>query len=227
MLDFIYNFGSGFCHQIPERSFFFSGLQMPLCSRCSGIYFAFVATIITLYLINRKAQKTRYPSGVSLAVLGVFVGVMAIDGLSSYLGFRDTNNWIRLITGSCFGVALASFSYPLVNSTLLARQSEEPLFSRKDKSLYLLMILPYPIALLYLGLGSVSGYIPLFLTVDLILSTFSYVVLVLVAMHPRFYQKVARLQDAFVPLLISIGIAAALLALLVIGQNLLRASLVL
>ncbi|MEO7133716.1 MAG: DUF2085 domain-containing protein, partial [Vicinamibacterales bacterium] len=30
--------GSVICHQLPERSFFWAGQQLPVCARCTGLY---------------------------------------------------------------------------------------------------------------------------------------------------------------------------------------------
>lgn len=35
------------CHQMPERSFFISGYQFPVCARCTGVIIsAIIATIV-------------------------------------------------------------------------------------------------------------------------------------------------------------------------------------
>ena len=34
----IYSAGAVICHQIPERSFFWQGHQLPVCARCTGLY---------------------------------------------------------------------------------------------------------------------------------------------------------------------------------------------
>lgn len=34
----LYGLGSLICHQIPERSFYLAGFQLPVCARCLGIY---------------------------------------------------------------------------------------------------------------------------------------------------------------------------------------------
>ena len=37
-LAFVYAAGSIICHQLPERSFFVDGRQLPVCARCTGLY---------------------------------------------------------------------------------------------------------------------------------------------------------------------------------------------
>jgi uncharacterized membrane protein len=38
VLEFIYAAGSVICHQLPDRSFFLDGRQLPVCARCAGLY---------------------------------------------------------------------------------------------------------------------------------------------------------------------------------------------
>lgn len=37
-VEFAYAIGSVICHQIPDRSFFLDGRQLPVCARCTGLY---------------------------------------------------------------------------------------------------------------------------------------------------------------------------------------------
>ena len=49
----VYGIGSLICHQLPERSYHLWAAQMPVCARCTGIYFGAVlgadrrATVVT------------------------------------------------------------------------------------------------------------------------------------------------------------------------------------
>jgi uncharacterized membrane protein len=37
-VEFLYAVGSVICHQLPDRSFFIDGRQLPVCARCTGLY---------------------------------------------------------------------------------------------------------------------------------------------------------------------------------------------
>jgi uncharacterized membrane protein len=41
----VYEFFSRICHQDPARSWHLSGTQLPVCIRCTSIYFAFTASL--------------------------------------------------------------------------------------------------------------------------------------------------------------------------------------
>ena len=44
-LSSVYAIFSRICHQDPDRSWFLSGRQLPVCIRCASIYFAFTASL--------------------------------------------------------------------------------------------------------------------------------------------------------------------------------------
>ena len=53
-----YAVGSVICHQLPERSFHLWTAQMPVCARCTGIYFgAAIAAVATAF---RTAEAVRH-----------------------------------------------------------------------------------------------------------------------------------------------------------------------
>ena len=87
MLEAVFHWvGFGLCHQLPERSLFSGGYQLPVCARDTGIYAGFLLSMIVIALLERG----RRPSELSrtwLLVLGsIFLGTMVVDGVSSYAG---------------------------------------------------------------------------------------------------------------------------------------------
>ena len=54
---FVYLAGSVLCHQLPARSFFLWGVQMPVCARCTGIYAgAAVAALVAIGARRLRAE---------------------------------------------------------------------------------------------------------------------------------------------------------------------------
>jgi uncharacterized membrane protein len=96
LYDNIFNLFSGICHQIPERSFFIFGYQMPLCARCTGI---FLGSILFLMLFKRSSKKN----------LVFFLLLILPMGLNiffeKYLGWESYNIW-RFITGLLYAYAI-------------------------------------------------------------------------------------------------------------------------
>lgn len=89
------------CHQLPERSFFVKGRQMPLCARCTGILAGLVVFPV-------------YVAHVGWIVAAVLVAAFAIDSATQLLGLRSSNNALRFITGMGFPVAVLGLLFGIV-----------------------------------------------------------------------------------------------------------------
>lgn len=98
----LWNIGYSLCHQIPDRSFQIGGLQLPVCARDTGTYIGFMA-VLFLFVGLQRYRSSKLPDKAIIAVAFIGMVFYAFDGLSSYLGFRDTTNEIRLLSGLAFG----------------------------------------------------------------------------------------------------------------------------
>lgn len=83
------------CHAVPERSFFIGKYQLPICSRCTGIFLGILISAILMNYVN-------IPIWLSL----LFVSPLVADGFLQLLNIRTSNNLMRLFTGLLFGLAL-------------------------------------------------------------------------------------------------------------------------
>ena len=116
-LDILSFLGGGLCHQRLERTFSIGNLNMPVCSRCTGIYLGIILSILTLTLIERKI-KGEFPSlKVVLISVGVFL-MMGVDVVLSTVGLIESNNIIRLITGFMTGWFMVLLLFPLANNAM-------------------------------------------------------------------------------------------------------------
>lgn len=97
------NFFSKSCHQIPERSFFIKGYQMPICSRCLGVYISSLFAII--YFFKRK---THYFSSFIMSF------IMFFDWFIQFLNIKKSTNLRRLITG-----LIGGFGFTILNLKFL------------------------------------------------------------------------------------------------------------
>ncbi|MFC2145698.1 DUF2085 domain-containing protein, partial [Actinomycetota bacterium] len=98
LIDILHFLGGGLCHQEVDRTFSVGMLNMPVCSRDTGIYLGIFISLITIILIERR-RKGEVPSlKIILITVGVFL-IMGLDVVLSFLGIIDSNNIIRLITG--------------------------------------------------------------------------------------------------------------------------------
>jgi uncharacterized membrane protein len=122
--------GAGVCHRIVERSFVVAGVQLPLCARCTGVFIAFLTTVVVCFLRGRRRPADLPPPGVTVALF-MFLVIVGVDGLNSYLALfpalphlYEPSNTLRLLTGSLEGVALASFLQPILHMTLWQKPQE-------------------------------------------------------------------------------------------------------
>jgi len=164
--------GYAVCHRIADRSFLLHGTPLPLCARCTGMYMGVMIGLGTL-IAGRRGRAARLPPLRVLALLGVFVLLLAADGINSYLhlfpgftGLYEPQNWLRLITGSLTGVGMIGLLLPTFNSTVWATpQDAPPLKSLAELGDLLIVIgladtlvlLNSPAALLIFGLLSAAG----------------------------------------------------------------------
>lgn len=89
------------CHRMPDRTFNIRGYYFPVCSRCTGFYigaFSYFAYVYFYYV-----QYT-----VSLTLFAFLLIIPTLyDGFTQFLGFRESNNTLRLFTGLMGGLSLA------------------------------------------------------------------------------------------------------------------------
>ncbi|MFO7792786.1 MAG: DUF2085 domain-containing protein [Candidatus Saliniplasma sp.] len=127
----IYTFSDFNCHQKYYRSFSINGNQMPVCARDVGIFSGLslgflVMTMIVpeteykdilLKFIPVKSNIVEFKKNLLLILLGaLFVLPMALDGGIQLVTSYESNNIMRLITGSIFGVGFSIFISALLLS---------------------------------------------------------------------------------------------------------------
>lgn len=197
--------GYGLCHQLAERSYFAGGYQLPVCARDTGIYIGFVAGLVALWLLHRHERPSQPPRWPVLALMGLFIAAMAVDGLTSYSGLRETSNTLRLLTGLLTGWSLAAITIPMLNAQLWSDPSSGRLLGTWQRvvawlggliGVYLLAahVLPH------------AGVLYPILVSAAILVTFISVNLVLVCLVSRFEGKALRLRDAWPQMLIALAL---------------------
>ncbi len=114
--------GYAVCHRIEARSFHIGERAMPLCARCSGMYLGALLGLVYQWRLGRRAKL---PPKSIMVVLGLFFVAFGIDGTNSYLHFfrnvptlYDTTNFLRLLTGTGMGLALALVFLPVYHQSV-------------------------------------------------------------------------------------------------------------
>lgn len=129
-METIWFFLSGVCHQIPERTFHYGGQPLPLCARCMGTFLGAAIGLLALWAIGH-GRRSRLPAPWVFGLLGVPVGIWAIDGLNSFASLAlgraplyPPSNTLRLATGLGLGIALAGVLYPVYHYALWHERGE-------------------------------------------------------------------------------------------------------
>jgi uncharacterized membrane protein len=110
----IYKGFSVVCHQAPERSFYFHGRPMGVCSRCASIYAGFVIGLL-LYPFLRDLREDRFPP--RWILIGAAVPTL-IDFAGGVLGLFANTFLSRALTGVLFGAVAAFYVTPGLVSAL-------------------------------------------------------------------------------------------------------------
>lgn len=88
------------CHRIPERTFSYRGHYFPVCARCTGFYLG-----LAVFLIYSCFFEITYT--LNLFIISVILLIpTSVDGFSQYLGYRESNNILRVTTGFIGGIGL-------------------------------------------------------------------------------------------------------------------------
>ncbi|MEO8480973.1 MAG: DUF2085 domain-containing protein [Acidobacteriota bacterium] len=90
------------CHQRPDRSFFTSGVQWPVCGRCAGLYIAAPLGVIAAFVLRRAWRDDRVRVWLALAALPTAVSWAA----EHLLGMPQTNA-VRAALALPLGAAVA------------------------------------------------------------------------------------------------------------------------
>jgi uncharacterized membrane protein len=188
--------GYGLCHQLPERSFFGGAYQVPVCARDTGIYLGFVVSLWLVAVASRGTKPSELPPWPVLALAAAFVGVMALDGITSYANLRTTTNDVRLVTGLLAGWALPALVVPMLNGQLWRVPGRRrALDNSRDVWLWLAGI-PVTFAVARWLLPLTGILFPVLVSVAIIV-TFVTVNLVIVTIAPPLERKAERLRDAW------------------------------
>lgn len=96
------------CHQLPERSFFIAGQKFAVCSRCTGLYLGFVATLL-LYPLLKSLRRTDLPSRKWLFAAAI---PLLIDFSLTLFGIWENTHTTRFLTGMLVGSVVVFYVMP-------------------------------------------------------------------------------------------------------------------
>jgi len=95
------------CHQIPDRCVRINATESVFCVRCNSLYVSFFLSSVALLSMFGIAsfQMNNF-------LVAVLFTPIAVDGLTQWIGIRESNPTLRFFTGSLagFGLSLLLFS---------------------------------------------------------------------------------------------------------------------
>jgi uncharacterized membrane protein len=100
------------CHQMPSRSFFILGHQMPYCERNTAIYLSMAAAGL-VYARLRPHGLRPLPWRWYI----VLILPMAVDGFTQLFGWRESTWLLRVVTGTLFGIASVWLAFPYLQES--------------------------------------------------------------------------------------------------------------
>jgi len=87
------------------------GYKFPVCARDMAIYATmFVGGLILPFLTDKKRKQIP-----TLLILMLAAAPTGIDGITQMLGWRESTNPVRIITGAVLGLAIPFFLIPTAN----------------------------------------------------------------------------------------------------------------
>jgi uncharacterized membrane protein len=101
---FMYNAGDSQCHQRESRSLILNGNQMPFCARCVAIY-TFMAVGVALSVFPRMPFYDRV-NDLKWYWLILALVPIGIDGVGQLLGYWESTNIMRFLTGGLCGLVV-------------------------------------------------------------------------------------------------------------------------
>lgn len=107
LLAIIYSIGAVICHQIPDRSFFWAGQQLPVCARCAGLYVSGAVGLAVWF--GAKAAREWRPVAinprVALRVIALAAVPTALSVAGGLTGAWDGSNVARAVLAIPLGAS--------------------------------------------------------------------------------------------------------------------------
>jgi uncharacterized membrane protein len=104
----VYALGGVICHQRPERSFRCSGVQVPVCARCEGLYLAAPFGIAGLMVVRRRCKRVIRSRSTWRWMILAASSLTVVTLMWEWTTGEVTSNVVRAIAGGVLGAAVAA-----------------------------------------------------------------------------------------------------------------------
>lgn len=92
------------CHRMSSRSFFVRNRQFHICARCTGLFVGYIVSPIFLVF-----------GGYTFLAFTIFLAALILDGVTQLLGWRESNNNLRFLTGLGTGATSLSLVWLIIS----------------------------------------------------------------------------------------------------------------
>ena len=102
------------CHQLPERSFFIGGRQVPVCARCTGLYLSAAAGLLgwCAWKLARGWRPVDVSPRRAIRLVAIAAMPTAVSIATALAGIWDGSNVTRAVLalplGAAAGVVVAA-----------------------------------------------------------------------------------------------------------------------
>lgn len=177
----------------------------PICFRETGMFVGFLAAFLIL-AITHKGRPGGLPRVPVLVLMGVLLGLMAVDGLTVYSGVWRGDNSVRLLTGLGVGFSLAALLFPAFNSQLWHDATPANVLS--DGRALLIWLAGIPVTFLIIRLHPLYlGYLMPHIAIGSVLALLATVNLLTITLVPRFERAFKRWRQLIAPVAGSLALA--------------------
>jgi len=104
----VYPTCKGLCHQAPERSYYWDGVQFAVCHRCTGIYAGALLGLL-VYPLTPYFRRGTFPTAI---ILIIFMAPVCIDLALGLSGIWGGHPYVRTATGGLAGFIGAFYVVP-------------------------------------------------------------------------------------------------------------------
>lgn len=131
----IYTIYSFFCHQIHWRSIHIEEFQVAWCTRDTFIWGALlmVGLLVKFFRVKGISWYWIFPFVIPIAMDGIIQTIATIFGFGDAAPLYISTNFLRMITGTLFGLGLGLWLLPMLNNIV-----EEEKLLKENKPLTIL-----------------------------------------------------------------------------------------
>lgn len=108
--SFLYQFFHPICNQLDSHSFHIAGEKTAVCTRCTSIYFSFLAGLLVYPVFRSLTSRV----GAGRGWFVVAVTPMVVDVVLSLLNVHQSSALTRVLTGSFFGIIAVFIVVPTI-----------------------------------------------------------------------------------------------------------------